>query len=62
MAKTGAASGRDATKSTAVGKGGATVLWLTRTRVEQLEVENHQLKSALTRAPEPSTIDNTHFF
>jgi hypothetical protein len=31
-------------------------------RVEQLEVENHQLKSALTRAPEPSTIDNTHFF
>lgn len=31
-------------------------------RVEQLEVENHQLTSALTRAPEPSTIDNTHFF
>jgi hypothetical protein len=25
-------------------------------------VENHQLHSALTRAPEPSTIDNTHFF
>jgi hypothetical protein len=25
-------------------------------------VENHQLQSALTRAPEPSTIDNTHFF
>src|SRR5215469_690956 len=31
-------------------------------RVEQLEVENHQLQSALTRASEPSTIDNTHFF
>jgi hypothetical protein len=31
-------------------------------RVEQLAIENHQLKSALTRAPEPSTIDNTHFF
>ena len=31
-------------------------------RVEQLEVENHQLNSALTRAPEPSIIDNTHFF
>jgi len=31
-------------------------------RVEQLEVENHQLQSALTRAPEPSTIDNAHFF
>lgn len=31
-------------------------------RVEQLEVENHQLKNALTRAPEPSIIDNTHFF
>ena len=31
-------------------------------RVEQLEIENHQLKSALTRAPEPSIIDNTHFF
>ena len=31
-------------------------------RVEQLEIENHQLKSALTRVPEPSTIDNTHFF
>jgi hypothetical protein len=25
-------------------------------------VENHQLKSTLTRAPEPSIIDNTHFF
>ena len=31
-------------------------------RVAQLEVENHQLQSALTRAPEPSTIDDTHFF
>jgi len=31
-------------------------------RVEQRAVENHQLQSALTRAPEPSTIDNTHFF
>ncbi len=31
-------------------------------RVEQLEIENHQLKSALTRAPEPPRIDNTHFF
>jgi hypothetical protein len=31
-------------------------------RVDQLEMENQQLKSALTRAPAPSTIDNTHFF
>lgn len=31
-------------------------------RVELLELENHQLKSALTRAPEPTSIDNTHFF
>jgi hypothetical protein len=31
-------------------------------RVEQLEIENHQLKSALTRTPEPTRIDNTHFF
>jgi len=31
-------------------------------RVAPLEVENHQLHSALTRAPEPSTIDNTLFF
>ena len=31
-------------------------------RTQQLEIENHQLKSALTRAPQPSTIDNTHFF
>ena len=29
---------------------------------QQLEIENHQLQSALTRAPQPSTIDNTHFF
>ena len=31
-------------------------------RVEQLEIENHQLPSPLTRAPEPAAIDNTHFF
>jgi hypothetical protein len=31
-------------------------------RVEQLEIENHQLKSAVTRAPEPTHIDHTHFF
>jgi hypothetical protein len=31
-------------------------------RIEQLEAENPQLKSALTRAPEPVRIDNTHFF
>jgi hypothetical protein len=31
-------------------------------RVEQLEVEHHQLHSALPRVPEPSPIDNTHFF
>jgi hypothetical protein len=31
-------------------------------RVDQLATENQQLTSALTRAPEPSTIDNTHFF
>ena len=31
-------------------------------RVEQLEIEHHQLKSALARAPEPAHIDNTHFF
>jgi hypothetical protein len=31
-------------------------------RVNQLEIENHQLKSALTRVPPPSPIDNTHFF
>ena len=31
-------------------------------RVEQLEIETHQLKSARTQPPEPTTIDNTHFF
>ena len=31
-------------------------------RVDQLEMENPQLKSALTRAPQPHIIDNTHFF
>ena len=31
-------------------------------RVDELEIENHQLKCTLTQAPEPSTIDNTHFF
>ena len=31
-------------------------------RVEALEIEVHQLKSALARAPEPAHIDNTHFF
>ena len=31
-------------------------------RVDQLEIENHQLTSALAQAPQPSTIDNTHFF
>ena len=31
-------------------------------RVDQLEIENHQLQSALTRAPQLPTIDNTHFF
>lgn len=31
-------------------------------RVEELELEVHQLKSALARAPEPAHIDNTHFF
>jgi hypothetical protein len=31
-------------------------------RVNQLEIEVHQLQSALTRAPEPTSIDNTHFF
>ncbi len=31
-------------------------------RVEQLEIENHQLNSALTHAPEPASIGNTHFF
>ncbi len=31
-------------------------------RVDQLEIENHQLTSALAQAPQPSPIDNTHFF
>jgi hypothetical protein len=31
-------------------------------RIDQLEIENHQLKSALTRVPLPSPIDNRHFF
>ena len=31
-------------------------------RVEELELETHQLKSVLARAPEPAHIDNTHFF
>ena len=31
-------------------------------RIDWLEIENHRLKSALTRVPQPSTIDNTHFF
>ncbi len=31
-------------------------------RIDQLEIENHQLKSALTRVPPPSPIDNSHFF
>jgi hypothetical protein len=31
-------------------------------RTRQLEIENHQLKSALTRASELPPIDNTHFF
>jgi hypothetical protein len=31
-------------------------------RIAQLEIENRQLQSALTQAPQPNTIDNTHFF
>ena len=31
-------------------------------RTRELEIETHQLQSALRRAPEPATIDNTHFF
>ncbi len=31
-------------------------------RVEQLEIENHQLKSALAQVPQPTSIDNAHFF
>ena len=31
-------------------------------RTQQLAIENHQLKSALTQAPQPTPLDNTHFF
>ncbi len=31
-------------------------------RIEQLEIAHRQLQSALTQAPQPNTIDNTHFF
>ncbi len=31
-------------------------------RIDQLAIENHQRKSALTQASQPTTIDNTHFF
>ncbi len=31
-------------------------------RIEALEIENHQLKSALMQTPQPTTIDNTLFF
>jgi hypothetical protein len=31
-------------------------------RTQELEIENHQLHSALTRAPASTTVDNTHFF
>ena len=31
-------------------------------RTQQLEIANHQRKSALMRAPELPSIDNTHFF
>ena len=31
-------------------------------RSRQLEIENHQLKHALSRASALPTIDNTHFF
>ena len=31
-------------------------------RIEQLEVENHQLKSVATPARQSNAIDNTHFF
>jgi hypothetical protein len=31
-------------------------------RTRQLEIENHQHKSALRRAPAFPSIDNTHFF
>ena len=31
-------------------------------RIEQLEIENHQLKNAATPARQPNAIDNTNFF
>ncbi len=31
-------------------------------RIDQLEIENHQLQSALAHALQPTTIDNRHFF
>ena len=31
-------------------------------RIEQLELEKHQLKSAITQARQPNAIDNTNFF
>ena len=31
-------------------------------RTREFTIENHQLKSALRQVPEPTTIDNTHFF
>jgi hypothetical protein len=31
-------------------------------RTRELAIDNHQLQSALTRVPEPTPIDNTHFF
>ena len=31
-------------------------------RIEQLELEKHQLKSAITQARQPHAIDNTNFF
>ncbi len=31
-------------------------------RTREFAIENHQLKSALRQVPEPTTIDNTHFF
>jgi len=41
--------------------------WRTRAleaenRTRQLEIEHHQLQSALTRAPELPAINNAHFF
>ncbi len=61
-AKTVVAYGSDAKKSTAIGKLGATALLTAEHRIEQLEMENRQLQSALTQAPQLNTIDNTHFF